>query len=154
MREEQAEKIHVCYVSFVACLLRVTLWFLFWLYNSHLTAVIVQGCSRDSRPPLVSLWTFFLSSSLFEGKLDPDKKKASGFTFPLYLFFPSHLSHTSSPSACGDSGVKLRWVKPRPVSHTWTNPWHKHCSWRQGFPFDFLSNYQDNCFPCYRGSFF
>lgn len=73
--------------------IRVILWFFFWLYNSHLTAEIVQGRIRDSRPPPFSHSAFFLSYlSYFNCNLELQfpllsrLQKAFGFTFSLLAF--------------------------------------------------------------------
>lgn len=137
--------------------IRVLLWFFFWLHNSHLTAEIVQGRIRDSRPPPLPfsfclIWTKTWSPSFLFVPRPPKSLLVSHFL--SYLSFQSHLNHSSFPlCVCGDSGVKLRWVKPgRWVTHGLTHD-TSTCSWRQDFPLDSLSNYQDNCLPCCGGSF-
>lgn len=138
--------------------IRVILWFFFWLYNSHLTAEIVQGRIRDSRPPPLPLsfcliWTKTWSSSFLFVSRPPKSLLVSHFL--------SYLSFSVSPEpqflprcVCGDSGVKLRWVKPGPVSHAWTNPWHKHLLVTTGLSIRLLIQLSGQLFSLLRGLFF
>lgn len=143
----------------------VILWFFFWLYNSHLTAEIVQGRIRDSRhkiwlldhPRSLSICLLFVVCQPLSSELKPRTPVSSFIQSkePLVPHFsPCSLPVLSVPPLC------LWWLRcktqvgqTRPVSHTWTNPWHKHCSWRQDFPLHSLSNYEDNCFRCCRALF-